>query len=105
MATKNKKACKSAVCGKKVESKSSKKEVEFSVYSPDSNVVELAGSFNDWTPAKMKRGSDGIWTVKVTLASGSYQYKFVFDGSWEVDSANPDRSPDGQGGENSVKNV
>lgn len=105
MATKKSKVCKTAVCEKKAEVKSVKKDVEFSVYSPESKSVELAGSFNGWKPAKMKRSKDGIWTVKVSLASGSYQYKFVFDGSWEVDSANPERIPDGQGGENSVKNV
>ena len=29
----------------------------------------------------------------------------VKHGSWEIDQANPNRVPDGQGGENSVKNV
>ncbi len=81
------------------------KEVVFNVYSPDSKQVEVAGEFNDWTPAKMKKGEQGVWSLKKKLAAGTYQYKFVFDGSWEIDQANPDRVPDGQGGENSIKNV
>ncbi|MCK9181555.1 MAG: glycogen-binding domain-containing protein [Fibrobacteraceae bacterium] len=92
----------------KSEAKSAKKaslDVVFNVYSPDSTSVEVAGEFNSWTPEKMKKGNDGVWTLKKALAAGSYQYKFVFDGSWEIDQANPDRVPDGQGGENSVKNV
>ncbi len=81
------------------------KEVVFNVYSPDSKSVEVAGEFNDWKPAKMKKGEQGVWSLKKSLAAGTYQYKFVFDGSWEIDQANPDRVPDGQGGENSIKNV
>ncbi len=80
-------------------------EVVFNAYSPDSKMVEVAGEFNNWTPAKMKKGEQGVWSLKAKLAAGTYQYKFVFDGSWEIDQANPDRVPDGQGGENSVKNV
>lgn len=93
---------------KKATPKASKKaleEVVFNVYSPDSKSVEVAGEFNNWTPAKMKKGEQGVWSVKLKLAAGTYQYKFVFDGSWEIDQANPNRVPDGQGGENSVKNV
>ena len=93
---------------KKAAPKASKKaleEVVFNVYSPDSKSVEVAGEFNNWTPAKMKKGEQGVWSVKLKLAAGTYQYKFVFDGSWEIDQANPNRVPDGQGGENSVKNV
>ena len=93
---------------KKAAPKASKKaleEVVFNVYSPDSKSVEVAGEFNNWTPAKMKKGEQGVWSAKLKLAAGTYQYKFVFDGSWEIDQANPNRVPDGQGGENSVKNV
>ena len=86
-------------------SKKALEEVVFNVYSPDSKSVEVAGEFNNWTPAKMKKGEQGVWSVKLKLAAGTYQYKFVFDGSWEIDQANPNRVPDGQGGENSVKNV
>ena len=85
--------------------KSVLQEVVFNVYSPDSKSVEVAGEFNNWAPAKMKKDEQGVWSLKKKLASGTYQYKFVFDGSWEIDQANPDRVPDGQGGENSVKNV
>lgn len=68
--------------------KSEPKEVIFSVYSPDSKSVEVAGEFNNWSPAKgkLKKDKDGNWTLKLKLAKGSYQYKVVFDGSsWELD--------------------
>ena len=85
--------------------KSVLQEVVFNVYSPDSKSVEVAAELNNWAPAKMRKDEQGVWSLKKKLASGTYQYKFVFDGSWEIDQANPDRVPDGQGGENSVKNV
>jgi 1,4-alpha-glucan branching enzyme len=95
---------------KAAETKTSKtvlkaQDVVFNVYSPESKTVAVAGEFNGWKPTKMKKGNDGVWTVKIAMTSGAYQYKFVFDGNWEIDQANPDRVPDGQGGENSVKNV
>lgn len=110
MSTKKKPAAKTAKAApvKKVAAKTAKKELKevvFNVYSPDSKQVEVAGEFNNWTPAKMKKGEQGVWSLKKKLAAGTYQYKFVFDGSWEIDQANPDRVPDGQGGENSIKNV
>ncbi len=82
--------------------------IVFSVFAPDSKSVCVAGEFNSWNPAKgkMKKDKAGNWTVTVKLAAGTYQYKLVFDEIyWETDKSNPTRVPDGQGGENSVKNV
>lgn len=88
--------------------KVSAQEVVFSVFSPDSVSVAVAGEFNGWSAEKgaMKKGKDGVWTLKVKLAAGSYQYKVVYDGQyWNIDNSNPDRVADGHGGENSIKHV
>lgn len=88
--------------------KVSAQEVVFSVFSPDSVSVAVAGEFNGWSAEKgaMKKGKDGVWTLKVKLAAGSYQYKVVYDGQyWNIDNGNPDRVADGHGGENSIKHV
>lgn len=52
--------------------------------------VFLAGDFNDWKPNDISLGKtiDG-WAVKATLPAGNYQYKFIVDGNWITDPANP----------------
>lgn len=86
--------------------KSEPKEVVFSVYSPDSKSVDIAGEFNNWDPSKgkMKKDKSGNWSLKVSLAKGSYQYKIVYDGSsWETDQKAP--SVMAEHGQNSIVNV
>ena len=53
--------------------------------------VYLAGTMNDWsgTSDEMQKGSDGVFTYETELAHGEYQYKFVVDGDWRTDPANP----------------
>lgn len=97
-----------AVPVKAAPAKASAQEVVFSVFSPESVSVAVAGEFNGWSAEKgaMKKGKDGVWTLKVKLAAGSYQYKVVYDGQyWNIDNSNPDRVADGHGGENSIKHV
>jgi 1,4-alpha-glucan branching enzyme len=56
----------------------------------DAKTVCLAGDFNDWTPdaLKMKRVGDA-WVFKVHLSVGKHLYKFIVDGRWIKDPANP----------------
>ncbi len=78
----------------------------FTVFSPDSSSVAIAGSFNNWDPSKgaMKKSKDGNWTLKVKIAAGDHQYKVVFDGaSWELDVSAP--IVDAEHGQNSVRHV
>ena len=73
---------------KKTETKSETRLIEFEIFSPASNIVEIAGTFNDWTPSKLplKRDKNGVWKGKINLAPGRHEYKVVFDGSsWELD--------------------
>ncbi len=66
-------------------------EVVFSLRAPEAKAVALAGEFNGWDPAlhPMERGSGGVWTVRVALPPGTYQYRFVVDGKWMADPENP----------------
>jgi 1,4-alpha-glucan branching enzyme len=55
--------------------------------------VFLAGEFNNWkTDARKMDGPDakGLFTTKMTLRRGRYEYKFVLEGkNWRHDPANP----------------
>jgi 1,4-alpha-glucan branching enzyme len=80
--------------------------VVFSFKAPaGTKAVYLAGEFNGWRPdldLMNDDDGDGIWTITYKLTKGTYQYKFVADGSWYQDPNNPDAAPDGFGGNNSV---
>lgn len=48
------------------------------------STVEVAGEFNDWTPAALSPAGDGVWSAELgELAPGVYGHKFIVDGSWE----------------------
>jgi hypothetical protein len=74
--------------------------------------IHVAGSFNGW-PATVAAGGWAMtlvagsdsYIVKRPLANGAHQYKFVIDGQWVLDDANPERASDGFGGNNSVLTV
>lgn len=66
--------------------------------------VYVAGTFNEWngTDIRLEKGEDGIFRTTFRVAPGTYQYKFVVDGEWVEDPANPETIDDGYGGVNSV---
>jgi hypothetical protein len=72
----------------------------------DAKKVYLAGNFNDWQSEKlqMKQTATG-WELPVYLANGTYTYKFVVDGNWQYDAANPERVPNEFDDYNSVVHV
>lgn len=55
--------------------------------------VVLAGDFTGWksNSAKytMRKNQNGIWSITIKLAPGTYMYKFVVDGNWLSDPDNP----------------
>jgi hypothetical protein len=57
--------------------------------------VYLAGTFNEWNPrglAMTGPDDEGFFSADLTLAAGTYEYKFVIDGTtWRSDPGNPDR--------------
>jgi hypothetical protein len=45
--------------------------------------VSVVGSFNDWEPTPLSdEDGDGIWTARVSVPPGRYEYAFVIDGRW-----------------------
>ena len=70
--------------------------------------VALAGDFNAWAVAAdpLTKQADGTWTLTKRLAAGTYEYKFVVDGTtWKTDEANPESKADPYGGKNSLVTV
>lgn len=74
-------------------------------YTNNKKVI-LTGSFNNWDEEAllMKRVADG-WEMHLTLAPGVYEYKFIADGKWLEDPANPEKRRNQYGTFNSVLRV
>ncbi len=82
--------------------------VNFSVRAETGSRVFLAGSFNNWDPTSKEmsdRNGDGIYATTISLAPGSYQYKYVIDGTWCADPECADWVQNEHGTLNSVKLV
>ena len=77
---------KAPVAAKKTAAKAAKKvTVVFEANCPLATTVSVAGSFNNWAVDKdmlKKDKKTGLWTGKITLDSGDYEYKFVCDGQY-----------------------
>ena len=62
--------------------------VEFIADCPLATTVSVAGSFNDWAvdvDMLKKDKKTGLWTTKISLVPGDYEYKFVCDGkNWDA---------------------
>ena len=67
--------------------------------------VEVHGDFapDGWTTGVPMALANGEWAADVDIAWNTpVQYKFVVDGVWMTDPANPNTIPDGYGGQNSL---
>lgn len=65
--------------------------------------VILAGSFNNWKENELLMRREGeVWILHLDLTAGKHLYKFIIDGNWNVDPANPLREQDREGHLNSV---
>jgi hypothetical protein len=70
-----------------------KEGVLFSLFAPGAQTVQLAGNFNRWDPQKeplFNVSGLGLWQKTVPLPPGRYEYKYVIDGNWVLDPANPE---------------
>jgi len=76
--------------------------VRFALRAGDATRVELAGSFNGWTPAPLERRPDGTFETVLPLEKGRHEYAFRVDGTWQPDPAARAAVDDGFGGRNSV---
>lgn len=73
--------------------------------------VRIAGDFNGWVPDRGVRsliaseGQTRVWTKVLNLEPGTYQYRYVVDGEWREDPANPRSAPGPTGQPNSILQV
>ena len=96
----------------KAAAKPVEKSVTFTVRAESGKAVYLAGTFNNWDPASKKmlekkemmleKKGDGVYSVAIKLVPGTYQYKFVIDGTWCADPENENSVKNDQGTFNSV---
>lgn len=57
---------------------------------PDAHRVIVAGEFNNWNEEQLvMKKTDTGWELPYVLGPGNYQYKFIVDGQWMTDPANP----------------
>ena len=100
---KSAKKCATKKCAVK---KAAAKNVTFTVHADKGKAVYVAGEFNKWNPtAKKMAYKAGVYTATVKLAPGTYQYKFVIDGTWCADPENVNAVANDQGTFNSVIEV
>ncbi len=67
------------------------------------SIVVLSGSFNYWNESQLVFGREGEdWVCRIDLEPGKHAYKFIVDGNWILDPANPNTEPDDYGVKNSV---
>lgn len=87
------------------------REVVVRYRDEDAGDVRIAGDFNGWVPDRGVRsllGSEGetrVWTKVLTLEPGTYQYRYIVDGEWQEDPANPQSAPGPTGQPNSILHV
>ena len=106
--TVTKKCTKTCAAKKAVAKKTPTKNVTFTVHADKGKAVYVAGEFNEWNPTAKKmayKAKAGIYTATLKLAAGTYQYKFVIDGTWCADPENANAVPNDQGTFNSVITV
>ena len=102
-----------APSGKKPKRSASSQEpslrsIDLALLAPDAHSVSVVGEFNDWQPVSHPlRQRDGeTWQITLQLPPGTYQYKFVIDGTrWEDDADNPKRMTNEYGTSNSILEV
>ena|SRR5687767_224721 len=79
----------------------------FSLFAPEAQSVELAGSFTNWeqNAITLKKSKDGSWKATVSLEPGTYEYRFKVDGQWRNDPDCPRRLTNPYGEENCIREV
>jgi hypothetical protein len=59
--------------------------VTLRVNAPSAQLVEISGDFTNWTPVKLERASDGLWSATFPIDRGKYQMNLRLDGGkWVV---------------------
>lgn len=82
-----------------------RRRVTFVAESEPGKTVAVAGAFNNWDTTKKilkDKDNNGIYKGTMLIEPGSYEYKFYIDGTWTIDPANPNFSPNDLGTLNSL---
>ena len=84
-----------------------KQEIFLTFVAPEAKKVEVAGTFNGWSPeyTPLQHTGAGEWTVRLMLPAGEYEYRFVVDGHWVDDPQAAQQVANPYGGFNSVVKV
>ena len=92
------------MAGRKKPANLGRKRVVFRLRSPAARSVAVTGAFCEWgeSACPLRDKGDGTWERIMFLAPGRYEYRFVVDGRWCSDPANPERVPNPYGSHNSV---
>ena len=87
--------------------KPARRYVPFKLEDAPGRQVFVAGCFSNWEPKHKLTDHEGkgVYTTRIQLAPGEYQYKFVVDGEWRLDAANPNFVPNSFGSLNSLLKV
>ncbi len=83
-------------------------DVIFQMLAPDAREVFVVGEFNNWQQdarVYLEKDERGVWTRRIPLTPGNYQYKYNIDGEWVVDPDNPLRIVNENGVINSLIKV
>jgi chromosome partitioning protein len=84
------------------------KEVVVSFRDAAARDVRIAGDFNGWVPDKdvssrlHVSGRERVWTKVLMLPPGTYRYRYLVDGQWREDPANPEQTAAPLGGRHSL---
>lgn len=79
--------------------------VTFHVRAEAGSKVYIAGCFNNWDPTSKPltdKNGTGDYSITLTLKPGTYQYKFVINGTWCADPECTEWVPNDMGTLNSV---
>jgi hypothetical protein len=78
--------------------------VQLFLEAPSASSVAIAGDFNSWAPLELEDADgDGVWSARLAVNPGVYEYMFVLDGSrWVTDPHAERYSDDGFGNRNAV---
>jgi hypothetical protein len=63
--------------------------VLFQVVCKNVQSVEIAGDFNQWIPELLLQREEGLWQKVMMITRGTYRYKFIVDGQWQMDPYQP----------------
>ena len=85
-----------------------RRRVEFRIQAQPQSRVFIAGTFNDWNAQDKElktTGDDALFSRSLLLPAGKHEYKFIVDGSWQIDPECPHWTSNEHGTLNSVMAV